>query len=127
VDVENGFEPYYVVSPEKRKVVAEMRASLKNATEVYLATDEDREGEAIAWHLLEVLKQRLLARCGQHGHTVLLSFAVADGDLVAIQEDEGGPTDQVKQLRHRSALHEDRERAAACLGRAPAGRGRGRF
>jgi DNA topoisomerase-1 len=56
VDVENGFEPYYVISPEKKKVVAEMRASLKNATEVYLATDEDREGEAIAWHLLEVLK-----------------------------------------------------------------------
>jgi DNA topoisomerase-1 len=59
VDVENGFEPYYVVSPEKKRVVAEMRASLKNATEVYLATDEDREGEAIAWHLLEVLKPKV--------------------------------------------------------------------
>ncbi len=56
VDVENGFEPYYVVSPEKKKVVAEIKASLKNASEVLLATDEDREGEAIAWHLLEVLK-----------------------------------------------------------------------
>jgi DNA topoisomerase-1 len=59
VDVENGFEPYYVVSPEKKKVVAEIKASLKNATEVYLATDEDREGEAIAWHLLEVLKPKV--------------------------------------------------------------------
>ena len=59
VDVENGFEPYYVISPEKKKVVAEMRASLKTATEVYLATDEDREGEAIAWHLLEVLKPKV--------------------------------------------------------------------
>ncbi len=56
VDVDNGFLPYYVVSPEKKKVVAEIKAKLKGASEVYLATDEDREGEAIAWHLLEVLK-----------------------------------------------------------------------
>ncbi len=59
VDVENGFEPYYVVSPEKKKVVAEIKASLKDASEVLLATDEDREGEAIAWHLLEVLKPKV--------------------------------------------------------------------
>ena len=59
VDVENGFEPYYVVSPEKKKVVAELKAKLKDASEVYLATDEDREGEAIAWHLLEVLKPKV--------------------------------------------------------------------
>ena len=56
VDVENGFAPYYVVSPEKKKVVADIKSRLKDADEVYLATDEDREGEAIAWHLLEVLK-----------------------------------------------------------------------
>lgn len=56
VDIEAGFEPYYVVSPEKRKTVAELRKALKGADELYLATDEDREGEAIAWHLLEVLK-----------------------------------------------------------------------
>ena len=59
VDVENGFAPYYVVSPEKKKVVAEIKAKLKTADEVYLATDEDREGEAIAWHLLEVLKPKV--------------------------------------------------------------------
>jgi len=59
VDVENGFEPYYVVSPEKKKVVADIKSRLKDATEVYLATDEDREGEAIAWHLLEVLKPKV--------------------------------------------------------------------
>ena len=59
VDVDNGFEPFYVVSPEKKKVVAEIKAKLKNATEVYLATDEDREGEAIAWHLLEVLNPKV--------------------------------------------------------------------
>jgi DNA topoisomerase-1 len=59
VDVENGFAPYYVVSPEKKKVVADIKSRLKDATEVYLATDEDREGEAIAWHLLEVLQPKV--------------------------------------------------------------------
>jgi len=56
VDVEHGFEPYYVVDPDKRKKVAELKKALKGADELYLATDEDREGEAIAWHLLEVLR-----------------------------------------------------------------------
>jgi DNA topoisomerase I len=56
VDVENGFEPYYVVSDAKKKTVADLKRALKTADELYLATDEDREGEAIAWHLLEVLK-----------------------------------------------------------------------
>src|SRR5699024_10294805 len=53
------FEPYYVVSPDKKKKVAELRKALKQADELYLATDEDREGEAIAWHLLEVLKPKV--------------------------------------------------------------------
>ena len=56
IDVENGFTPYYVVSDAKKKTVADLKRALKNADELYLATDEDREGEAIAWHLLEVLK-----------------------------------------------------------------------
>ena len=55
VDVDNGFKPLYVVSPEKRSVVANLKKLLKNADELYLATDEDREGESIAWHLSEVL------------------------------------------------------------------------
>ncbi|MGZ8744265.1 MAG: type I DNA topoisomerase [Nocardioides sp.] len=59
VDVDNGFEAYYVVDPDKRKKVAELKRLLKNAGELYLATDEDREGEAIAWHLLETLKPRI--------------------------------------------------------------------
>jgi DNA topoisomerase-1 len=59
VDVENGFEPYYVVSDSKKKTVAELKRALKDADELYLATDEDREGEAIAWHLLEVLKPKV--------------------------------------------------------------------
>src|SRR5579875_2565867 len=59
VDVDNGFKPLYVVSPEKRSVVANLKARLKEADELYLATDEDREGESIAWHLTEVLAPRV--------------------------------------------------------------------
>jgi DNA topoisomerase-1 len=57
--VENGFEPYYVVSDAKKKTVAELKRALKGADELYLATDEDREGEAIAWHLLQELKPKV--------------------------------------------------------------------
>jgi DNA topoisomerase I len=56
VDVEDDFKPTYVVPPDKRDVVKRLKAALKQADEVYLATDEDREGEAIAWHLAEILK-----------------------------------------------------------------------
>ncbi len=56
VDVDNDFEPLYVVTPDKRLQVSKLKALVKDATELYLATDEDREGEAIAWHLLQTLK-----------------------------------------------------------------------
>lgn len=59
VDVDSGFDPYYVVYPDKKKKVAELKKLLKDADELYLATDEDREGEAIAWHLLETLKPKV--------------------------------------------------------------------
>ncbi len=59
IDIENGFAPYYVVSDQKKKTVAELKRALKDADELYLATDEDREGEAIAWHLLEELKPKV--------------------------------------------------------------------
>ena len=55
VDVDNDFEPLYVVDSRKKKVVSDLKAKLKDADELLLATDEDREGEAIAWHLREVL------------------------------------------------------------------------
>lgn len=59
VNVEHEFEPLYVVNPDKRSQVAKLKQLLKDADEVYLATDEDREGEAIAWHLREVLKPKV--------------------------------------------------------------------
>ena len=62
VDVENGFAPYYVVNANKKKTVSELKRALKGADELWLATDEDREGEAIAWHLLEVLSPKVPVR-----------------------------------------------------------------
>ncbi len=57
VDIANGFTPQYVDTPKSRSVVKELRAAVKSADEIYLAPDPDREGEAIAWHLEEVLKK----------------------------------------------------------------------
>ncbi len=59
VDVDNDFKPLYVVSAERRDQVRKLKAMVKNASELFLATDEDREGESIAWHLLEVLAPRV--------------------------------------------------------------------
>ncbi|HUH17420.1 MAG TPA: DNA topoisomerase, partial [Methylomirabilota bacterium] len=59
VDVENGFRPYYVVSREKAGRIRDLRAAVKDAPEVLLATDPDREGESISWHLREVLKPKV--------------------------------------------------------------------
>ncbi len=58
IDVENGFEPYYVVPRDKKSHISKHKSLLKDADELYLATDEDREGEAIAWHLLDELKPK---------------------------------------------------------------------
>jgi DNA topoisomerase-1 len=59
VDVDNSFEPLYVVSPDRKQQVSRLKQLMKGASEVYLATDEDREGEAIAWHLVDTLKPRV--------------------------------------------------------------------
>ena len=93
INIENDFEPYYAITPGKSKTVSELKSALKDASEVYLATDEDREGEAIAWHLLQVLKPKVpVKRMVFHeitkeaiqaalGHTREL-----DNDLVQAQE-----------------------------------------
>ena len=62
VNVDDAFQPLYVVDPDKKKKVDELKRELKNSTELLLATDEDREGEAIAWHLLEVLNPKVPVR-----------------------------------------------------------------
>src|SRR5690606_31097723 len=62
VNVEDGFTPLYVVPSDKKKTVTALKAALKDADELYLATDEDREGESIGWHLLEVLKPKVPVR-----------------------------------------------------------------
>lgn len=62
VDVDNGFEPLYVVDADKKRVVSDLKQKLRDADELLLATDEDREGEAIAWHLREVLKPKVPVR-----------------------------------------------------------------
>src|SRR3954447_15950151 len=59
VDTENDFKPYYVVPNDKRKYVQALKSALKGAREVFLATDPDREGESISWHLKEVLKPKV--------------------------------------------------------------------
>src|SRR6266849_6328180 len=67
VDTEGDFKPYYGVPGDKRKNVAELKAALKGASGLMLATDPDREGESISWHLLEVLKPRVpVKRIGFH-------------------------------------------------------------
>jgi len=93
VDVDNGFEPLYVVSADKKSTVSELKALLKDVDELYLATDGDREGEAIAWHLLETLKPKVpVRRMVFHEITEPAILAAAanprdlDEDLVDAQE-----------------------------------------
>jgi DNA topoisomerase-1 len=93
VDVDNDFEPIYVVSPDKKDKVSELKSLLKNADELFLATDPDREGEAIAWHLLETLKPKVpVRRMVFHEITEPAIRAAAadtrelDNDLVDAQE-----------------------------------------
>ena len=93
VDVDHDFKPYYVVSSNKKKVVAELKALLKDADELYLATDGDREGEAIAWHLLEVLKPKVPVYRMTFGEITkeaiqraMTSLRDIDTDLVDAQE-----------------------------------------
>jgi DNA topoisomerase I len=62
VDLEDQFKPYYIVDPDKKKVIAALKSKLKGAAELLLATDEDREGEAIAWHIQEVLQPKVPTR-----------------------------------------------------------------
>ena len=59
LDIDNGFKPTYVVSPRGKDVLKQIKKSLKNVSTIYIATDPDREGEAIAWHLVDELKPKI--------------------------------------------------------------------
>ncbi|HET6651203.1 MAG TPA: type I DNA topoisomerase [Nocardioides sp.] len=93
VDVDNDFTPYYVVSRDKKSHMTKLKSLLKDASELYLATDEDREGEAIAWHLLDELKPKVPVR-RMVFHEITKSAILAavesprdiDMDLVEAQE-----------------------------------------
>lgn len=93
VNVDADFEPLYIISPDKKTTVAELKDLLKDVDELYLATDGDREGEAIAWHLMETLKPRIpVKRMVFHEITEPAIRAAAedprdlDNDLVDAQE-----------------------------------------
>src|SRR5262245_21761684 len=62
VDIEGDFTPYYVIPNDKRKYVTALKSALKDASQVYLATDPDREGESISWHLKQILKPKVKVR-----------------------------------------------------------------
>ncbi len=62
VNVEDGYEPLYVIPPDKKKIVKELKSALKDVDELYIATDEDREGESIGWHLVQVLDPKIPVR-----------------------------------------------------------------
>ncbi|GAC1452698.1 MAG: type I DNA topoisomerase [Pseudarthrobacter sp.] len=87
VDIDNDFKPYYVVSADKRKKVTELKAALKDADELYLATDGDREGEAIAWHLLEVLKPKVPVYRMTFGEITKEAIQRAMGNLRDVDQD----------------------------------------
>jgi len=93
VDVENGFEPLYVVPADKRAVVTALKAALKEADELIIATDGDREGESIGWHLLQVLNPKVpvhrmvFTEITKEGvQAALDGMRAVDEDLVAAQE-----------------------------------------
>ncbi len=93
VNVDEDFEPLYIISPDKKSTVTELKGLLKDVDELYLATDGDREGEAIAWHLLETLKPRIpIKRMVFHEITEQAILEAAenprdlDTDLVDAQE-----------------------------------------
>ena len=59
IDVKNGYKPKYIIDETKEKAISQIKTEMKTADELILATDEDREGESISWHLVEVLKPKM--------------------------------------------------------------------
>jgi DNA topoisomerase I len=97
VDVDHDFEPLYVISADRKQQVTKLRGLVKDADELYLATDEDREGEAIAWHLVETLKPRVpVKRMVFHEITPsAIAAAVADPRDIDVQLVDAQRTRQI--------------------------------
>ena len=120
VDVEHGFEPIYVVDPDKKKKVNELKKLLASSDELLLATDEDREGEAIAWHLMEVLKPKVpVSRMVFHEITrdaierALGETRDVDQRLVDAQETRRDPRPALRLRGLAGPLEEDHARSLA--------------
>lgn len=99
IDVENGFSPKYVTIPGKQKVIKALKAAAGNATEIYLAPDPDREGEAIAWHAAEVLKKK-----GRQFHRVLFHELTQNSVRQALSKPEALNANRYKAQQTRRIL-----------------------
>src|SRR6266542_710174 len=98
VDTDGDFKPYYVIPNDKKKHVQALRAALKGATQVYLATDPDREGEAISWHLREILKPKVPVK------RIVFHEITAEAIKEAVKEAHGLNEDLVRAQESRRIL-----------------------
>ncbi len=98
VNVKEGFQPLYVVSPEKKKIVREIKSALKEADELIIATDEDREGESIGWHLVQLLEPKVPVK------RMVFSEITKDAILNAIQHPRDLDVDLVQAQETRRVV-----------------------
>jgi DNA topoisomerase-1 len=99
IDIENDFTPQYRTIPGKSKVLTQLKSAAKDATDIYLAPDPDREGEAIAWHTSEVLKKR-----GRRFHRVLFHELTKKAILEAMQKAQDLDRDKYEAQQARRIL-----------------------
>lgn len=99
IDVEKGFSPKYVTIPGKQKVIKALKTAAGDATDIYLAPDPDREGEAIAWHAAEVLKKK-----GRHFHRVLFHELTSNAVKRALEKPEALNENRYKAQQTRRIL-----------------------
>ena len=109
IDIENGYEPTYEVSPDKKDVISTLKKLAKDAETVYLASDEDREGEAISWHLKEVLDLN-----DSKTRRIVFTEITKKAILNAIESPRGIDVDLVNILQSRYPVHEDNRDIVVC-------------
>ena len=101
IDIENGFEPEYVTIPGKEKTVADLKSAARDSREIFLATDPDREGEAIAWHVAQQIK----TKNGAPMRRVLFHEITRDAVLAAARTWDDAVADLVQERDQFSAFH----------------------